>query len=292
VPEGSEGAQDVADLDGRLGPDLQRQRDAINALLALCEASPSVSSLSVGCSIGRGAADALSDVDAAIGVHAARGTAGAEQVRGVEEAVIDLLPRLGTVVDVLRQESDTGAFLIRRVFVQYDDRLQLDLAVVAEEEVRRGDAAPDFVAIYRSDPGSATTGHPSAFEVSPSQLRDWAFLGWRALLDADKYLRRGSVWEAHHRLHEARDRIWMLWAAAVRAPYPWHGLAPALDQSPDDLPPGIDATVAGLDLADLRRALVAVVDILDRGSAAAAEARGGALPTAMAHYVRSTVTAQ
>ncbi|MFJ3339499.1 hypothetical protein [Streptomyces sp. NPDC086766] len=273
-----------------LGPELERQHETIAALLDLCETSSLVSSFSVGCSIGRGAADALSDVDAAIGVHAARGLEGSAEVHAVEEAVVALLPRVGTVIDVLRQESVTGDFLIRRVFAQYDDRLQLDLAVVAEEEVRRGDAAPDFVALYWSGSRPTTTRGPSAYEVSAAQVRDWSFLGWRALLDADKYLRRGSLWEAHQRLHEARSRIWMLWAAACNAPYPWHGLSQILDHDPDVLPKGIEATVAGLDVAALRGALVASAHALDRCSAAVADARAGGLPTAMAHYVRSIVT--
>lgn len=246
-----------------LSSELKRQREAITALLDLCEASPLVSSLSVGCSIGRGAADALSDVDAAIGVRATRGSAGAREIREVEEAVIALLPRIGTVIDVLRWESVGGDLLIRRAFVQFADRLQLDLAVVAEEEVRRGDAAP---------------------------VEEWSFLGWRALLDADKYLRRGSLWEAHHRVHEARDLIWKLWAAARKAAYPWHGLSQVLDHEPDVLPAGIEATVAGLDAAVLRRAAVACADVLEECSAAAAEARGAKLPTAMAEYARSIVT--
>jgi len=33
------------------------------------------------------------------------------------------------------------------------------------------------------------------------QIRDWTFLAWIALADTGKYLRRGSTWEAHHRLH-------------------------------------------------------------------------------------------
>lgn len=274
-----------------LGRDLAPQREAITTLLGLCHDSPLVSSLSVGCSIGRGAADALSDVDAAIGVHAPRGSAGAQEVRVVEEAVIALLPRMGTVIDALRQESVSGDFLIRRVFVQLADRLQLDLAVVAEEEVRRGDAAPDFVAVYWAGDRPTTTRGRSAFEVSPEQLREWSFLGWRALLDADKYLQRGSLWEAHHRLHEARERMWMLWAAARRAPYPWHGLSQVLDHEPDLLPPGIEATVARLDAHALRQAVVAGCDVLDRCDSAAAEGRGSAMPTAMARYVRGTVTA-
>lgn len=269
-----------------LGPELARQREAIAGLLDLCEDSALVASFSVGCSLGRGAADALSDVDAALGVHAARGPAGAREVRAVEEAVVALLPRLGPVVDCLRDESDTGDFLIRRVFVQFADRLQLDLAVIAEEEVRRGAAAPDFVSLHWSgDRPDGTRGRP-AHEVTAAQVREWAFLGWRALLDADKYLRRGSLWEAHQRLHDVRDRVWALWATARGAAYPWHGLSQVLDHDPDVLPPGVEATVAGLDATALRRAVAACVDVLEECSAAAAESRDADLPTAMARYVR------
>jgi hypothetical protein len=125
-----------------LPPDLARQRRAIVALLEFCEKSPLVTSLSVGCSIGRDAADALSDVDAAIGVRAPRGSAGAEQVRSLESSTVELLSRLGTLVDVLRQETAGPDFFLRRVFAQFEDRLQLDLALVAEPEVRRGTPRP------------------------------------------------------------------------------------------------------------------------------------------------------
>jgi hypothetical protein len=274
-----------------LGPRLDRQRTAIAALLELCEASSEVSSLSVGCSLGRGAADALSDVDAAVGVQAPRGSAGAEEVRRVEQAVVGLLPRIGAVVDLLRQEPDSGGLLIRRLFVQFEDRLQLDLAVVAEEEVRRGEAAPDFVPVYWAGRRPTGTRGRSAYDVSADDVREWSFLAWRALLDADKYLQRGSLWEAHRRLDEARDRIWMLWAAAHGAPYPWHGLSQVLDHDPDLLPAGVKATVAGLDAAALRKAVAASADVLERCSASAAQACGAHVPTAMGRYVRSIVGA-
>lgn len=255
----------------------------------LCEESSSVTSLSVGCSIGRNAADALSDVDAAIGVLAPVGTGGIEQVRRIERSIIDLLPAIGALVDVLRQETATEDFVVRRVFAQFQDRLQLDLAVLAEADVRRGDAAPDFVSLYWSSGDPAATKGPSALEVSHEQLRDWSFLGWRALLDADKYLQRGSLWEAHQRLHEARERIWALWAAANGATYPWHGLSQVLDQDPRRLPPGIETTVAGLDLDDLRRAVVATVDLLDQVSSRAARRWGAQLHTRLAKYARQSL---
>lgn len=272
-----------------LPAELARQQRALQTLLELCEESTSVTSLSVGCSIGRNAADALSDVDAAIGVLAPAGTGGLEQVRRIEHSIIGVLPTIGALVDVLQQETATEDFVMRRVFAQFQDRLQLDLAVIAEAEVRRGDAAPDFVPLYWSSGDPGATNGPSAFEVNHEQLRDWSFLGWRALLDADKYLQRGSPWEAHKRLHEARERIWALWAAANGATYPWHGLTQVLDQDPGHLPPGIETTVAGLELDDLRRAVVATANLLDQASALAARRWGAQLHTRLAEFARQSL---
>ncbi len=271
-----------------LGAGLERQRQALLELLDFCETTEAVSSLSVGCSLGRGAADKLSDVDAALGVDATPGEAGAEIVRGVEEALLGRLQG-ERLVDVLREETATGGFYARRVFAQLVDGVQLDLAVVAEGEVRRGDAAPDFVTVYLSGAPAQRPPMPSAYDVSGDQVRTWAFQGWRALLDADKYLRRGSAWEAHQRLHEARQWIWRLWAAAEGAAYPWHGLSQALDHDPDRLPPGVRSTVAGLDLADVRRAVAASADVLDRSATAAAGRWSATLPTAFAAYARGVL---
>lgn len=272
------------------GPEMGRHRDVVAALVQLCADNRAVSSFSAGCSIGRGAGDVLSDIDAAVGVSTVRGSAGAADVQDVEAWLLEALPALGDVVDVLCTGSDCADFVIRRVFVQFTDRLQLDLAVIAEDEVRRGEAAaPDFVPVYWSEGALNSTAGRSAREVSPEQIREWAFLGWRALLDADKYLRRGSVWEAHQRVHEARERIWMLWAASRGAAYPWHGLSQVLDDSPDLLPPSIETTVAGLDANDLRRAVVAATLVLANTSAAAATAWDARLPSALADFTQQTL---
>jgi hypothetical protein len=59
-----------------------------------------------------------------------------------------------------------------------------------------------------------------------------------------------------------------------------------LDNDPRDLPPGIEATVAGLDPAQLRRAARASAVLLAEVSAAAGrEHRAADLPTALAAYV-------
>lgn len=274
---------------GALPGELAAQRRVMAGLVDRCESWPWVTSLLVGCSLGRGAADSLSDIDAALGVDAERGEAGDGRVRATEAAVAAALQELGDLVDVLRHRTASPG---QRIFAQYADGTQLDLAVVAQAEIdnrRRDGGAPDFVSLYQASaaPGAIAGGTqpPAAYAVTGDQVREWAFLGWVALIDTDKYLRRGSLWEAHNRLHEARHRIWALWAAAQGAMYPRHGLSQVLDHDPGNLPPGVESTVAGLDAADLRRAARASTGVLATVSASAARRHPAGLPTAMAAYV-------
>ena len=301
------GQADAGTLSGRawlaaLPDELAAQRLVLTGLASRCEAWPLALSLLVGCSLGRGAADALSDIDAALGVDAPPGEAGAERIDAAEALVTAALPELGALVDVLRDRAGPGRRYVRRIFAQFEDGTQLDLAVVADAEIearRRAGGAPDFIPVYQArpgpgDPGARPPASPGpdggsepadAYAVTGEQVREWAFRGWCALIDADKYLRRGSLWEAHSRLHEARHRIWMLWAAAHGALYPWHGLSQVLDHDPANLPPGIESTVAGLDAAGLRRAARVSAAVLATASEAAARRHPADLPAAMAGYV-------
>jgi len=286
-----------------LPDELAAQRRVMAGLADRCEAWPLVTSLLVGCSLGRGAADALSDIDAALGVDTPCGAAGARRVGAVEAMVVAALPELGALADVLRHRAGPADQWARRIFAQFADGTQLDLAVVAEAQIEarcRGGGAPDFILLYQAPApagsresaarmpadSSVPRGElPAAYAVTGEQVREWAFLGWCALIDADKYLRRESLWEAHSRLHEARHHIWALWAAAHGALYPWHGLSQVLDHNAGNLPPGIESTVAGLDAADLRRAARASAGILAAVSASAARRHPADLPAAMAAYV-------
>jgi hypothetical protein len=304
-PEPHDGSSAAGALAGRawlagLPDEFAAQRRVMASLAGRCEAWPLARSLLVGCSLGRGAADALSDIDAALGVDAPRGEAGAGRIR-TAEGLVAALPDLGTLVDVLRHRTGPDSQHVRRIFAQFTDGTQLDLAAVAEAEIevrRRAGGAPDFVPLYRAPPGSGDPGDrmpadgsasgsepPAAYAVTGEQVRQWAFHGWCALIDADKYLRRGSPWEAHGRLHEARHHIWALWAAAHGALYPWHGLSQVLDHDPGNLPPGIESTVAGLDAPGLRRAARAAAEVLAMASEAAARRHPADLPAAMAAYV-------
>jgi hypothetical protein len=298
---------DVGVLTGRawlaaLPDELAAQRRVMAGLVDRCEGWPLAASLLVGCSLGRGAADALSDIDAALGVDAPPGQAGAERVGTMEAMVVAALPELGTLVDVLRHRTGPADQWIRRIFAQFTDGTQLDLAIVAQagiEARRRGGGAPDFISLYQAPappgsgepdarpPASSERGDepPAAYAVTGEQIREWAFLGWCALIDTGKYLRRGSLWEAHGRLHEARQHIWALWAAANGTLYPWHGLSQVLDHDPQNLPPDIESTVAGLSAAGLRSAARASAGVLTTASEAAARRHPADLPAAMAAYV-------
>jgi hypothetical protein len=215
--------------------------------------------------------------------------------------VVAALPELGALVDVLRHRTGPDSQYVRRIFAQFADGTQLDLAVVAEAGIktrRRAGGAPDFIPLYQARPasgepddqlpvggGASGSDPPAAYAVTGEQVREWAFHGWCALIDADKYLRRGSLWEAHGRLHEARHYTWVLWAAAQGALYPWHGLSQVLDHDPANLPPDIGSTVAGLDAPGLRRAARASAKVLTTASEAAARRHPADLPVAMAAYV-------
>src|ERR1700722_8672241 len=144
-----------------LPDELAAQRRVMARLAGLCETWPQVMSLLVGCSLGRGAADALSDIDAALGIDAPCGEAGAGRIAAAEAMVAAALPEMGALVDVLRHGTGPGSQHGRRIFAQFADGTQLDLAVVAEAEIRarrQAGGAPDFVPLYQAPPGSGTPG--------------------------------------------------------------------------------------------------------------------------------------
>jgi hypothetical protein len=258
----------LADLPQRL----DAQRRIMTRLLDLCVAEPAARVFLVGCSIGRGAADELSDVDCYIGSNA-------EATDEVVAAVHAALPEMGDLVDVL----DHSYHGLTRTVAQFGGCVQLDLVVAPVIEGHK----VDEVVLYDPDGRMKTVRVPDADIVTPALVREWTFLGWEALANLAKYLRRGSLWEALARLDAARDGIWALWAAARGARYPAFGLSQVLDRDPGDLPDGIEATVAGLDAAELRAAAIAAGTVLEQVSARAARVHGGVLPGAMARHVMS-----
>ncbi|HVX45142.1 MAG TPA: hypothetical protein VHC49_14730 [Mycobacteriales bacterium] len=249
-------------LDSMPAP-VARQRDLLGRLLAVMEPDPRWRWLELGCSLARGAGDEFSDVDCG---------AGATDWPGILDGIEDLVNRLGSSVDILRQSMGAQH---THVFVQYSDGLQLSL-VVSPADSRPG-LPPGSVALLDRDGRLARPFTPSAFAGTAEELREWTFLGWIALSDLVKYLRRGSVWEAHARLAEVRDLIFRLWAAERGLDYPRFGLTSVLDAPDAALPPRIEETVAGLEPDGLLRA----------GRRAAVLLREIGVPLEMGDYVEN-----
>lgn len=181
-----------------LPPSLAAQRSLLEDLLAFCELDTSVVWVVIGGSLARGAADALSDLDLALGVEDPEEDSPAQWVRRA-------LLALGEPVDGFTHRLPGGH---QRIFVQYADRCQIDLVL--------GSATASFPAgtVILYDPHAAVSVAGPGPDVASSSVREWAFLACAALADVGKYLRRRSPWEAHARLDAARNELWKLVAVS------------------------------------------------------------------------------
>ncbi|GAB3415474.1 hypothetical protein GCM10027569_37120 [Flindersiella endophytica] len=229
--------------------------------------------LILGCSVARGAGDELSDLDVGLGI--ADG-----ELPGALDRLADLASRCGDVLESLDHRMGEH----RHLFVQYANGLQLDLLAMPAS-ARKGYVAGEVV-LYDADSGLAAEIVPRAFQVTGEQVREWSFLGWWALGDLAKYLRRGSLWEARQRLDEARDHTFRLWGIAHGVRDATFGLTALLDAPEVGLPAGVEATVAGLDGDDLHRAALATARLLTEAGRRAAARVPAELPAALAEYVR------
>jgi len=289
------------DHDGARWPEelpagLAAQRDLLCGLLAFSQADPDVKWLVVGCSLARGAGDWLSDIDAAVGVVD-------EQLPAAFPRVRSAVDGLGELVESFHHQLPGLALTHERVFAQYADRSQLDL-VVYPATVFAG-SIPNVVVLYDPEDLLAVpaAGAPAAVApdagapdagalvaVPTEQVREWAFLGWCALADLGKYVRRGSGWEALERLHEARAQLWQLWAAVRGVPQPQYGLTSVLDYAAV-LPDGIEETVSGLDVGSLLAAGLRVAELLGEVGGQLGDEQRAVLPSAMGSFVLSDLRA-
>jgi hypothetical protein len=188
------------------------------------------------------------------------------------------------VADVLEHEMDSWAGVPhRRYFVQYTDGMQVDL--VAMPASQRPGLPPGSVALHDADGRLEMPMEPRQREATAEQVREWAFEAYVALLNMDKYLWRGSLWEALEQLHGARTLAWRLWAVAEGIDFPSFGLTAVLDEPNGGPPTGLDRTVAGLSEHHLRHAGAALVGILDDVGRGAAARAGAVHPDGMADFV-------
>ncbi len=254
--------------------ELAGQREIMLRLLDWCESDERARWLAVGCSVGRGAGDRLSDLDMGLGVEADDFEAAVTDVHQAVDSAAEL-------VDSYRHKLQGVTITHARIFAQYTDRCQIDLVVMPVPEGFGG--IKDFVLLYNAD--ERLPAEWVQQPVTPAQVREWAFGGWACLADVGKYLRRGSLWEALGQLHQARAEFWKLLAASYGVPNPQYGVTSILDFAPDRMPAELAGTVSPLDTGgllaaarDLASRLNSAGDLLDPDLSAT-------LPNAMAAYI-------
>ena len=264
----------------RLPAELDGQRAIMLSLLDWSQQDARVRCLVVACSVGRGAADRLSDLDMGMVVTSEEFEAAVTDVR----RAIDGLPGL---VDSYQHNIEGLASPHRRIFAQYANRCQVDLVVLPAAEATG--AIKDEVVLY--DPDNLRIAQWERRPVTPEQVREWAFGGWACLADVGKYLRRGSAWEALAQLHRARAEYWRLLATAHDVPNPQYGITSLLDFAPDQVPARMADTVSDLDLGRLTAAAARLADDLTEVGDLLKPDQRAALPTAMASYVTADLAA-
>lgn len=226
---------------------LPRHAALLRRLVDAVEPDERFRALELQCSVARGVGDELSDLDAGLWV------ADEDAAR----AVAPLVRSLGDVSELL----DTQLAGETYVFAHFADGVQLDLW--APRVARAKGRAPDAVVLVDKDGLLAEPYEPDAYRASGHDLEEWRFRARLALANLDKYLRRGSLWEARASLEEARAHLLQLHAAAHDVPYPTFGLTSILDTDVP-LPDGLERTVAGVDAYELRAGADALAELLCR----------------------------
>ena len=191
--------------------------------------------LEVGCSLGAGGGDELSDIDAGVGYDGV-------DVADLDEAARQFARQIGDPVDFVVHRIDGWPDDVCRLAGEYDDGLQLDLVFMPASS-RTGLPDRSFAIVDKDQRLTVVLTPPAVCHPSP-EAREWVVLGWWAIATADKYVRRGSLFEAVEAIDEARTARLRLWAAGRSVPYAAFGLTSLLDFPPFELPDELIATYA------------------------------------------------
>ena len=200
-------------------------------------------------SLGRGAGDEHSDVDAGIGVQPGMPLLTAS--RAALRAVLTFSPVAGALTQPLGSPDGPDHHA-----VQYRDGRQLSL-VVMPASARLGLPHGALAVLDRGQ--KLQRPHPPAvLKADPVAIREWSFLAWWELGDAVKHLGRGSLWRAVTSLEDARRHAWRLYADRVGVEYPVFG-AVSVENAGLTAPPWMSATIpSGVEPAGLTEAVRAL----------------------------------
>jgi predicted nucleotidyltransferase len=219
------------------------QRSVLLRLFDAVEADPRIRAFRLRGSVARGTADEYSDLDTRIWIS--------DDEYDTALADLPALARsVGPTLDILF-ETPGSPFL----FVQFADGVQLELSCGRASEASGRDHG---VVVLLDRDGLWAQPHDEAPAWDESLWLGWA---WMALWDVDKYLRRESMWEALTTLEKARSLLLRHHAAATGMRDPQYGVTSILDYG-GAVPRGLEATVAGLDGVDIRRAAAACATLL------------------------------
>ncbi|MGI5191475.1 hypothetical protein ACQEVI_25275 [Promicromonospora sp. CA-289599] len=201
--------------------------ELVERLTAWARETPWVEWLELAGSLGRGAGDEYSDIDAGVGLLDG-GVLGA-----VQQAVTEFAPAAA----VLRQPF--GPETTHLVCI-YQDGRQLSL-VVMPSATRTG-LAPEALALVDKLDRLSTSLDRAMWDPDADGRRQWAFLACIAAGDALKHARRGTCWRALRSLTEARDLYLQLVAAQERVVFPQFG-AVSLENAGRPVPERLAATL-------------------------------------------------
>jgi len=233
---------------------LALQRALLEAFLATAQGDDRIRVLVVGCSIGRGVADQLSDIDALIGVHPGAWASALTDSRGWVESA-------GSVVDLHQLLLPDGAPEARHyqhTYAQYASGVELDLVVsrAGDDWHRRA----DWIVLY--DPDGRVPANVTRSTQTPDQVRQWGYAALTRLSAVAKYTMRGALWEAHLCLELARADLWRIWALAEGIADAQYGVTAVFDDPRRPVPPSMARTVAPLDAVALVAAAGECCDLL------------------------------
>jgi hypothetical protein len=239
---------------GSLAPSLAPQRAILESFLATSARDERIRVLVVGCSLGRGVADALSDVDALIGVRPELwDSALAETRRWVTAA--------GSVVDmnqILLPTSTGGGREYQHTYALYADGVELDLSVSPAD--REWSRRADWIVLY--DPDSLVPTEVTQSSPAVDDIRRWGYGALTRLNAVVKYLSRGALWEAHTCVELARADIWRICAVAAEVRDAQYGVTAVFDDPRQPVPATMTQTVASLDARSLAAAARACCDLV------------------------------
>ena len=211
--------------------------------------------VALGGSLGRGAGDGLSDLDAGVGILVGPGRF--DELRDVTLAAVS---EFADVADSIIQPLGTEDRVADHLIVQYRDGRQLSL-VVSRAEQSRG-LAPQSLALVDKSGRLQAQRPASEFDPDAGTLREWSFVAWISLGDAAKHASRGSGWRAVQSLTEARDLAWQLFVAGHGVTFPSFGAVSVQNAGLAD-EAGMDATLpASLARDDLLAAVRALASVL------------------------------